>query len=67
MSSSELQRGTLVRATKVIDPEGAHVEIGTLGVCFEQRNYYGDGAGPMIRWVTGAACNVYASDVEEVE
>ena len=58
-----LKRGDLVKATKFLDPEAARVEVGTLGVVFEETNAYGDGCGPMVRWFTGTACNVYEGDV----
>lgn len=60
------QRGTLVRALALLDEGAAHVEKGTFGVVFEEANAYGDGCGPMVRWLTGGACNVYRDDVEVV-
>ena len=59
----DLSRGTLVEALRDLDPEGANVAKGTLGVVFEESNFYGDGCGPMVRWATGGACNVYHGDV----
>jgi hypothetical protein len=34
-------------------------------VVFHKAGYYGDGGGPMVRWVggRGMACNVYQGDV----
>lgn len=63
MKVAKLQRGTVVIARKLLDPEGADVEPGTPGVVFEETDAYGDGAGPMVRWFTGTACNVYDGDV----
>jgi hypothetical protein len=73
-----LDRGTVVRAIRHLDRVGADVIPGTLGVVFEAAGAYGDGGGPMVRWVvevtgeniyTGraaGACNVYEGDVEVV-
>ncbi len=60
---SELQRGTLVVAVRDLDPEGANVVFGELGVVFQPTDYYHDNAGPMVRWLGGGACNVYEGDV----
>lgn len=60
-------RGTLLRAGRLLDAGHAHAEPGTLGVVFEEANAYGDGNGPMVRWLTGGACNVYRDDVEVVD
>lgn len=62
----DLKRGTLVRSLRNLDPEGARVELGTLGVVFEEFDFYKDGGGPMVRWMTGRCCNVYPGDVEVV-
>jgi len=59
----KLQRGDLVVAVQDLDPEGARVAKGTLGVVFEEAGFYGDEFGPMVRWFTGGACNVYTDDV----
>lgn len=61
-----LRRGDMVRATEDFDPEGADVKKGMRGVCFEEANFYGDGAGPMVRWENGGACNVHDDFVEPV-
>jgi hypothetical protein len=65
MDTENLKRGTLVVATGDLDPEGANVPKGTLGVVFEEANAYGDGGGPMVRWTNGGACNVYSDWVME--
>lgn len=62
---AEYARGTLVRAVRV-PPDAAEVAPGTLGVVFEESDAYGDGGGPMVRWTTGAACNVYDGWVERL-
>lgn len=62
----DLKRGTLVRAKRNLDPEGANVLVGCLGVVFEHADFYKDGCGPMVRWTSGGACNVYEGDVERV-
>lgn len=64
MANLGCKRGQLVCATKHLDPQGANVTPGTLGVVFEEANAYGDGNGPMVRWFTGGCCNVYPGDVE---
>lgn len=61
-----LRRGTLVRAERHLDPEGANVQSGTLGVVFEETDAYGDGNGPMVRWFSHGACNVYDGDVSVI-
>lgn len=62
-----LKRGDMVVATRDIDPKGAQVYKGMIGVVFETTNAYSDGCGPMVRWVNGGACNVYDSNVRRVE
>jgi hypothetical protein len=47
---SGILRGEMVRALRHLDPE--------------YQNAYGDDCGPMVRWFTGTACNVYDGDVE---
>lgn len=59
----DLPRGALVVAIRVVDPEGANAQVGEAGVVFEPTNHYGDGNGPMVRWFSGGACNVYEGDV----
>jgi len=61
-----LRVGDIVRALRNLDPDGAHVHKGDLGVVFAPDNYYSDGNGPMVRWFCvqghqvglGGACNV---------
>lgn len=69
--------GTLVRATRALDPDGANVTPGTLGYVFGETDCYGDGYGPIVQWVgidprTGivthrGVCNVYPGDVDVVK
>lgn len=66
----KLSRGTMVFAVRHLDPSGANVKKGTIGVVFEETNAYGDGNGPMVRWtveesgeINGKCCNVYDGDV----
>jgi len=67
MDVMSLKRGTLVMCERqCLDPIGANVQKGTLGVVFEETNAYKDKAGPMVRWFSGAMCNVYPGDVEVV-
>lgn len=73
MKVNELKRGTIVRALKDLDPEGADVKKGQLGVVFGDANCYGDEAGPIVRWLdvvggkveVAGVCNVYEGWVEE--
>lgn len=66
--------GDIVEAQRDIDPEGADVKEGDLGVVFLESNAYKDEFGPMVRWmrnshdgvVAGGACNVYDGDVVKV-
>lgn len=53
----------MVKAAKDLDPTGARVKEGTLGVVFEPADYYGVDEGPMVRWFNGGACSVYDGDV----
>lgn len=75
MDTKKLQRGALVRALEDMDPEGANVPKGMLGVVFEtaadqqqERNVPADheGIGPLVRWFKGGVCNVYDGQVERV-
>lgn len=74
-----LCRGDVVMAKQDLDPEGANVKQGDLGVVFEESNAYNDQGGPMIRWMRaftdateraschpGGCCNVYDGDVVKV-
>lgn len=61
---NQLGRGDVVVARIHIDPEGANVRPGTMGVVFEVSNAYNDGNGPMVRWMNMGACNVYDRDLE---
>lgn len=63
----DLRRGDLVRAIGHVDPDGANVAKGTYGVVFEESEYHEPKSGPMVRWVTGSACNVYGDWVEKVD
>ena len=57
-----LQRGMVVIAVRRIDPQGADVRPGTMGIVFEETNAYGDGGGPMVRWMNMGMCNIYQGD-----
>jgi hypothetical protein len=59
----KLRRGDVVYAVRQIDPKGADVRPGTIGVVFEETNAFGDDAGPMVRWANMGACNIYDGDV----
>ena len=59
-----LSRGTIVFAAQDLDPEGANVRSGEKGVIFEEAEYHEGGSGPMVRWFSGGACNVYDGDVQ---
>ncbi len=59
-----LDRGTIVVAAKPLDPEGANVRQGEFGVVFEEADYHEKGSGPMVRWLSGGACNIYDGDVQ---
>lgn len=74
-----MRRGTVVRALRDLDPQGAAVHEGDLGVVFGEADCYGDGAGPIVRWFRvlrelppcrvglGGVCNVYDGDVEVIQ
>lgn len=55
----ELRRGAMVKALLPLDVGVADVRPGDIGVVFEERGAFGDGNGPMVRWMSGSACNVY--------
>lgn len=63
----DLGRGTLVISLRPLDPSGANVRAGMLGVIFEDAEYHEDGTGPMVRWFSGGACNVYDGQVAEFD
>lgn len=44
--------GTVVRAVKKLDDGITDIEKGTLGYVFGEANCYGDGAGPIVQWIT---------------
>jgi hypothetical protein len=64
MDVKDLRRGDVVMAVKYLD--AADVHAGTLGVVFEETNAYGDGGGPMVRFMNMCACNVYHGQVVRV-
>lgn len=67
MKVNELERGTLVEFIKDhFDPEGCNIFKGEKGVVFHPYNYHGDGGGPMVRWFSGGACNVYSGMIKVV-
>jgi hypothetical protein len=58
-----LNPGAEVVAIKILDELAANVQIGTLGVVFQES----DGVhGPLVRWETGTVCNVYPGDVDKL-
>jgi hypothetical protein len=59
-----LMNGDLVIAVRDLDPHGANVNAGELGVVFHEAEYHEANTGPMVRWFTGGACNVYVGDVK---
>ena len=59
---NKLKRGTLIKAIRDLDPSGANVKEDTLGVVFEEENFYEAGCGPMVRWFPKGVCNVYPGD-----
>lgn len=63
MLLTELNVGDLVIALIDLDPEGADVKTGELGVVFHEAEYHEPNTGPMVRWFSGGACNVYEGDV----
>lgn len=75
MNVLELKRGDVVIALKDLDPKGANVRAGDIGVVFEEANYYEFNSGPMVRWtsydeffgyVGGGVCNVYEGWVKKI-
>lgn len=58
-----LVRGDIVTALKELDPTGAKVPKGTKGVVFQPANFHEKETGPLVRWFTGGACNIYDGDV----
>lgn len=67
MEIRELSRGDVVLAIKNLDPYGANVRKGTVGIVFEETNAYGDNGGPMVRWTNMGACNIYQGDVIQID
>lgn len=65
MEVKDLQRGNVVMAVRNIAAAG-DARPGTLGVVFEEMNAYGDGGGPMVRFMNMCCCNVYHGDVAMV-
>ncbi len=64
-NSANLERGDLVVAIVDIPADGGGtIKKGTLGVVFEEADYYGDDGGPMVRWFSGEACDVYDEMVD---
>lgn len=59
-SVESLRPGDLVEADSV--PPGVtnpQPQKGERGVCFAEAGHYGDGNGPMVRFMNGGVCNVY--------
>lgn len=71
----DLVPGTLVQASRHLDPRGANVPIGTKGVVIYPANdpVWSPGCGPVVRWLAGAkdnkggVSNVYFGDVEVLD
>jgi hypothetical protein len=67
MQPIKLNRGDVVAALTLLDPEGANVPAGTLGVVFEEAGAYSHDSAPMVRWFNGAACEVYDGDIARAD
>lgn len=63
----ECEIGDTVVAIQDLTDVTAGVVAGTFGVVFAPTNFYGDGAGPMVRFVNGGVCNVYEGWVAKVK
>ena len=63
---AHLHRGDIVQAIRRLDPEGADVRPGVLGVVFEEAEYHEPDSGPMVRWANMGVCNIYDCDVQVV-
>jgi hypothetical protein len=63
MEVGNLMRGDMVVALRHLDSRGADVRKGTVGIVFEEANFYTDGGGPMVRWMNMGTCNIYQGDV----
>ena len=63
MEHIHLKRGDVVSAVRLLDVKGANVRPGTLGVVFEEADFYKGNGGPMVRWMNMGVCNVYPGDV----
>lgn len=68
----DLIPGDMVVAVKRLDPRGADVQPGTLGIVFQDAETVEVGFseinyGPLVRWHTGGVCNVYGGEVSHVE
>ena len=55
--SLDLPVGTVVRAIRHIDPEGANAKPGELGTVIDEK-------GSLVRWLNGGFCHIYDGDVE---
>ena len=64
---SKITKGLFVEAIRNLDPSGARVKAGMVGICFGDENCYGDGCGPIIRWQNGGTCNVNDASVKVLE
>lgn len=58
--------GTEVVARKAYDPHGANVREGQPGFVFGETDCYNDGAGPIVKWISGGVCNIYPHMSEAV-
>jgi hypothetical protein len=67
MEVKNLKRGDVVLAVRRLDVKASNVRKGTIGVVFEEANFYKDGAGPTVRWTNMGVCNIYSGDVINLE
>ena len=56
--------GVRVQAIRNLDPKGARVMTGEIGIVSELINEHGDGTGFLVKWAHGGICNVYPGDVK---
>lgn len=59
--------GAVVVATQPLDPEGAAVRTGTAGVVVREAGFFGDDAGPLVRWSNMGICNIYQGQAVRVD
>lgn len=64
-SIRDLRVGTIVVAIRDLDPSGAAVRAGTLGVVYMPADS-DPGFGPLVRWLNMGTCNIYEGDVNVI-